>query len=379
MKILVASDSFKGTLTSLEVGQIIESELRDDHNIDIVPVSDGGEGFLGSMRLVFPGDERTVRCPDPLGKEISCSYIISDGGIALIESAAACGLGLLADRDRNPMRAGTYGLGVLMRDALHQGVRTIYIGLGGSMTNDGGAGLMRALGVKLLDDEGKEILQEGGRVLKSIAELDLSGLDMRAKEARIIVIGDVDNPLLGERGATRVYGPQKGADAVMVEDLEAGMVRYAAVVSQKFGVDYSDDPGVGAAGGLGFCLRAFLGARIYRGIEAMIELAGLEERVRGYDLIITGEGKLDRQTGSGKVPLGILRLGERYRVPVICLCGVDESGGAYSFERVFPIVPGHGTMEESLAETGTRFRKLIREELIPWLHSKEDLFTIEEK
>ncbi|MFO7616675.1 MAG: glycerate kinase, partial [Bacteroidales bacterium] len=182
-----------------------------------------------------------------------------------------------------------------------------------------------------------------------------------------IAVGDVDNPLLGEWGATHVYGPQKGADEGMVEELETGMAGFSAVVARKVGVDYTGDSGAGAAGGLGFGLRAFMGASIIQGIEALIELTGLEGRISGYDLIITGEGKLDRQTGAGKVPLGVLTLGLRHRVTVVCLCGVDESGGAYDFERVFSIVPGHGTLEESLSDPDRLLRKLIREELMPWL------------
>jgi len=367
MKILVASDSFKGTMSSREIGRIVQQELESIHTVDYLPVSDGGEGFLDALRDFFPGPLRQVRSQDPLGREITCRYILTDDKTAVIESAVTSGLGLLAGSERNPMNAGTYGLGLLIRDALEQGAEKVYIGLGGSGVNEGGVGMLRAMGVVLLDKSGEEIREEGGRVLGRIAALDTSSLDPGIRAASFYAVCDVDNPLLGSRGATRVYGPQKGADPAMVETLEAGMAKLAEMVKRKTGHDHATLPGAGAAGGLGFCLKSFFHARLIKGMDALAELTGLESRIGQYDLIITGEGKLDPQTGSGKVPLGMLRLGEKYHVPVVCLCGMDESKCEMGFKKVFSIVPLHASFMESTASPDKFLRKLLQDEVVQWL------------
>lgn len=373
MRILVASDSFKGTLSSREIGRIVQEELGSVHQVDYLPVSDGGEGFLDALREFFPGPLRQVRSQDPLGREINCEYILSDDKTAVIESAVTAGLGLLAESERNPMNAGTYGLGLLIRDALEQGAEKVYIGLGGSAVNDGGTGLLRAMGVKLLDGNDEEIRELGGKVLNRIAALDTSLLDPRIQSASFYAVCDVDNPLLGPRGATRVYGPQKGARPDMVENLEAGMSQLAAVVRIETGQDAAAIPGAGAAGGLGFCLLSFFHARIIKGMDALADLTGLESRLSRYDLIITGEGKLDSQTESGKVPLGMLRLGEKHHIPVVCICGLNESKNDLGFKKVFSIVPRYATYQESIATPERSLHRMIRNEVRKWTEKKSDV------
>jgi len=265
------------------------------------------------------------------------------------------------------MNTGTYGLGLLIRDALEQGAEKVYIGLGGSGVNDGGVGLLRAMEVRLLDKNGEEIREQGGKVLNRIAAFDTSALDSWIQKASFYAVCDVDNPLLGPNGATRVYGPQKGADPAMVETLEAGMAKLATVVKIETGQDTAAVSGAGAAGGLGFCLKSFFHARLIKGMDALADLTSLESRFSHYDLIITGEGKLDRQTESGKVPLGMLRLGEKYHIPVICICGLNESKCDLGFHKVFSIVPRHATFQESTAAPEGSLRKLIREEVRHWV------------
>ena len=368
MKILVAADSFKGTLSSSEIGRIVQQELASYHQVDFLPVSDGGEGFLDAWQEVRPGQSLTIHSQDPLGREIDCRYILCDDRTAIIESAVATGLGLLAETERNPLNANSYGLGLLVRDALRRGAVKLYIGLGGSAVNDGGVGLLMAMGVKILDKNGVEIREFGGKVMSRIAAMDTSDMDPRVQAASFYAVCDVDNPLLGPRGATRVYGPQKGADPAMVDLLEEGMINLAAVVARVTGSDDATVPGAGAAGGLGFCLKSFLNARLIVGMDALAYLTGLRDRIGEYDLIITGEGKLDQQTRFGKVPLGMLRLGEKYQVPVLCLCGLNESDGDHGFKKVFSIVPRHGSLAESMASPEFFLRRMIREEVIPWIH-----------
>lgn len=367
MKILVASDSFKGTLTSREVGRIVQEELAPAHQVDCLPVSDGGEGLVDALQGLFPGHLREICGMDPLGRKIPCRYIFTADKTAIIESAEAAGLGLLAESERNPMNSSSYGLGLLIDDALRQGAERVYIGLGGSAVNDGGTGLLRAIGVRLLDKKGEEIREDGGKILSRINALDTSALDPVIQRASFFALCDVDNPLLGPRGATCVYGPQKRASPEMLAELEKGMASFARLVMKDTGHDFTTEPGAGAAGGLGFCLISYFNAKLLKGFEAFGELTGLEEKISGHDLIITGEGKLDGQTESGKVPVGMLRLGVKHHIPVLCICGLDESGRDMGFKKIYSIVPVHASIAESLASPGSSLRKLIRNEVKPWI------------
>lgn len=372
MKILVASDSFKGTLSSREIGRIVQQELSPFHQVDYLPVSDGGEGLLEAWQGVSPGHMIKCQSQDPLGREITVEYMLTDDRTAVIESAVTVGLGLLAEKERNPLNTTSYGLGLLVMDALRQGAEKIYIGLGGSGVNDGGVGMLMAMGVRIKDQNGNEITERGGKVLGRIAAIDTSALEPWIQAASFYAVCDVDNPLLGPLGATMIYGPQKGANPAMLKTIEEGMVALAGVVGKATGKDNADVPGTGAAGGLGFCLKSFFHATLLNGMDALIALTGLESRVSEYDLIITGEGKLDEQTGSGKVPMGMLRLGEMNHIPVVCLCGLNESKGKLAFKKVFSIVPHHASLAESIASPDFYLRKLIRQEVVPQM---PDLFN----
>lgn len=360
MKILVASDSFKGTLLSGDIGRIVRQELEPAHQVDYLTVSDGGEGFLDAWGELFPGVLCTAGSVDPLGRKISCTYILS-GKTAILESAVTIGLGLLAESERDPMLASSYGLGMLIRDAVNRGAEKVYIGLGGSAVNDGGAGMIRAMGGRLLDADGQDINDSGGRILGRIAAVDPAGFWDKIRDIEIFAVCDVESPLLGPTGATRVYGPQKGAGQAIVEELEAGMASFAGVVQRMTGRDLASLPGAGAAGGLGFALSGFFRARLMKGIDALIEMSGLEEQISRYDLIITGEGKLDQQTHAGKAPLGMLRLGQRHQIPVICLCGQDESNGKSGFHAVYAIVPRWASPEQAMARPEDYLCRMIRE------------------
>jgi glycerate kinase len=360
MNILVVSDSFKGTLGSAEIGRIVQEELRPVHRVDYLPVSDGGEGFIESMESLFPGKTRTVSCRDPLGREIYASYLITDDRTAIIESARACGLGLLTETERNPLLASTYGLGMLIRDALGQNVLKVVAGLGGSATNDGGTGMLRALGVRMKNDKGAEFDATGAADLGRIASIDTSALDPWLGKVSFEAVCDVENPLLGPDGATRVYGPQKGADAQTLGIIEAGMSAWARTVVAATGRDETGFPGAGAAGGLGFCLRSLFGADLVKGTEALIRLTRLEEKADQYDLIITGEGRFDAQSESGKIPMGMLQLGQRHGIPVICLCAIDASKRNPGFAAIHAVVPQYATEEQSVKEPEKSLRKAVR-------------------
>jgi glycerate kinase len=372
MKILVASNSFKGTLSSREVGRIVQEGLSGRHQVDYIPVSDGGEGFLESVAWHVHGRLREIPCMDPLDRKIPGHYLLADNRTAFIESAMTCGPFLLASSERNPLNTSTHGLGLIIRDAIRQGAGRIFIGLGGSVTNDGGTGMLRTLGAVFHDKNGDLIMEGGGKILGRIASIDVSGMDPSIRKTSFTGVCDVDNPLLGNNGATRIYGPQKGATPAMVEILEIGMASFAEVVGIATGNDHAADPGAGAAGGLGFCLKSFLDARLKKGLEFLADITGLEDRINQYDLIITGEGRLDEQTGSGKVPMGILQLGQKYRIPVACICAMREGIRDWGFVKEFVIVPGHASLADSLAAPETALRKLVAGELLPWINHLQD-------
>ena len=328
-KILIAPDSFKGSLTALQAATCIERGLRNvlpGTDIEKVPMADGGGGTQQAIVDATGGRRVSCRSRDPLGRPIRTSFGISgDGRTAIIEMAAASGLVLLKSKERNPMLTSTGGTGDLIRRALDRGVRKILIGIGGSATNDGGTGMARALGVRFLDAQGRE-LAAGGGALRELDRIDMSGLDPRLKRVTIEVACDVKNPLFGPHGAARVYGPQKGATPAMVRDLDAGLKQLARVVRRDLGIDVSRVPGAGAAGGLGAGLLAFLGATLRRGVDMVIEAVHLESRLRNCDLVITGEGRMDGQTAYGKTVSGVARLAGKRGIPVIAICGCIGPG-----------------------------------------------------
>ncbi|AGB20201.1 glycerate kinase [Thermoanaerobacterium thermosaccharolyticum] len=322
MKILVAPDSFKGSLSSKEVLKAISEGIRRaiDAEIEGVPIADGGEGTVDALITSLGGKIIDVDVVGPLGNVVKGYFGVLNDGTAVIEMAASSGLSLVPDNMRNPLITTTYGVGQLIKEALDKGCRKFIIGLGGSATNDGGAGMIQALGVKLLDEDGKDISYGGGNLYK-LKKVDISSIDKRVCESSFIVASDVTNPLCGENGASAVYGPQKGATPEMVEILDDNLRHYASVVKETLGKDFSDVPGAGAAGGLGFSLMAFLNAKIRSGIDIVMEASNIDEKIKSCDIIITGEGNTDFQTAYGKAPAGIARIAKKYRKPVVVLSG----------------------------------------------------------
>lgn len=324
-RICVAPDSFKGSLTAGEAARCISSAFREvfGRNLETIciPMADGGEGTVAAITESTGGRTVRVQVKDPLGRKIRAGYGISgDGTTAIIEMAAASGLPLLAPEERNPLVTSTCGTGELILDAARKGVRHIVLGIGGSATVDGGTGMARALGIRFLDAGGRE-LPPGGGALKDLAQIDTSGLDKRLRAIKFEVACDVTAPLCGPTGAARVFGPQKGATPAMVNQLEASMKRLAAVVKRLTGLDLAGKPGTGAAGGMGMCLIPFLGAKLRSGIDLVMDTVQLEKRIKGCDLVITGEGRIDGQTVQGKTPAGVARAAGKCGIPVIAICG----------------------------------------------------------
>lgn len=326
MKVVIAPDSFKESLTALQVATAIERgwlKVYPKARIAKVPMADGGEGTV--QALVDATGGRFIRrsVKGPLGKEVKARYgLLGDGRTAVIEMAEASGLPLVPVEQRDPRWTSTYGTGQLMLHALKQGVRRLIIGLGGSATNDGGCGMAEALGVRFLDAEGRRI--EGplsGGKLAAVAHIDVSGLPAQLARTEVIVACDVDNPLCGPRGASRVFGPQKGADATCVAELDANLKHLAQVVKRDLGVAIERLPGAGAAGGLGGGLVAFCGANLRSGVEIVLEATQLERKLKGAHLVITGEGRVDSQTPYGKAPAGVGRLAASLGIPVLAIGG----------------------------------------------------------
>ncbi|MGF7397749.1 glycerate kinase [Thermoanaerobacterium thermosaccharolyticum] len=322
MKILVAPDSFKGSLSSKEVLKAISEGIRRaiDAEIEGVLIADGGEGTVDALITSLGGKIIDVDVVGPLGNVVKGYFGVLNDGTAVIEMAASSGLSLVPNDMRNPLITTTYGVGQLIKKALDAGCRKFIIGLGGSATNDGGAGMIQALGVKLLDEDGKDIPYGGGNLHK-LKKVDISSIDKRVYESIFIVASDVTNPLCGENGASYVYGPQKGATPEMVEILDDNLRHYASVVKETLGKDFSDVPGAGAAGGLGFSLMAFLNAKIRSGIDIVMEASNIDKKIKSCDIVITGEGNTDFQTAYGKAPAGIARIAKKYGKPVVILSG----------------------------------------------------------
>jgi len=324
MKILICPDSFKESLSAIEVCDCVERGLKKADSrfkVERMPLADGGEGTVKALVLATHGRSLKCRVSDPLGRKIWARYgILGDGKTAIIEMAAASGLALVSVKKRNPLVTTTYGTGEMIANALGRGCRKIIVGIGGSATVDGGAGMAQALGAKLLDGKGKEIGFGGGEIEK-VKKIDLKSMDKRIARTEFVIASDVRNPLLGPRGAARVYGPQKGATPKMVERLERGLSNLARVIRKEFSISVENLPGSGAAGGLGAGLYAFLGAKMESGVELVMRIAGLEDRIKRADLVVTGEGKLDRQTLYGKAVMGVIKTARKYKVPIVCIAG----------------------------------------------------------
>ncbi len=326
-KIVVASDSFKGSLTSLDVAQNVEKAIREVYPLcDVlkVNVADGGEGTMEALQQTLGGVRVSLVVKDPLGREIEATYVILNDGItAVVEMSAASGLPLLKSDERNPLKTSTYGTGQLICDALDRGCRKILVGIGGSATNDAGMGMLQALGFRFLDAQGNQ-LQPVGENLQLVSSIDSTGRHPYLDKTEFVVACDVKAPLYGRNGAAYVFAPQKGADQKMVEMLDAGLRHFSEVSSAMAGYDCSQMQGTGAAGGLGYAFRQYLDARLERGIEMVLDAIGFDDIISGADLVITGEGRVDSQTLTGKTPFGVAQHAHRQRIPVVVIGGSVE-------------------------------------------------------
>jgi glycerate kinase len=364
MRIVVAPDKFKGSLPAAEVAAAVAAGLRavaGDAEILAMPVADGGDGTVDAA--VAAGFERVpVTAAGPDGEPVRASYA-RRGDVAVVELACVCGLALLPAGRRAPLTASSFGAGEVLRAALDAGARQVVLGVGGSASTDGGAGMLAALGARVLGADGEPVGREvagrrvaGGADLELVAALDLAGLHpaFRSGEASLTLAADVDNPLTGLDGAAAVYGPQKGASPAEVARLDAGLERWAAVVAATVGKEWSAAPGAGAAGGVGFAAMAVLGARMQPGIELVLELTGLEARLAGADLVITGEGSLDGQSLAGKAPVGVARAAARHGVPVVAVAGRNTLTGAElaaaGIAAVYPLTAIEPDLERCQAE-----------------------------
>ena len=367
MKIVIAPDAFKESLSAAEVALAIEAGFREVFpaaEICRLPVADGGEGTVDAMVAALGGRRVAARVTGPLGEPVEAFYgLCGDGATVVIEMAAASGLALVPSARRNPLLTTSFGTGELIRAALDAGARHLIVGIGGSATNDAGAGMLQALGAALLDGAGRP-LGRGGEALADLARIAVDGLDPRLAGCRIEVACDVDNPLTGERGASAVFGPQKGATPAMVQRLDANLAHFAAVLQRDLGVAVADVPGAGAAGGVGAALLGPLGARLRPGIEIVTGALGLEAAVADADLVITGEGRLDVQSLRGKAPLGVARIARRHGKPVIAIAGSlgDDLDvlQAQGFDAVFSVLRHPCALEEALGDAALNLRLASR-------------------
>ena len=347
VKVVIAPQGFKGSLSALQVAEAIsrgvEKAMPDVETI-IVPMADGGEGTIQAIVNAAGGEIVSVDVTDPIGRRITAGWArLSDGITAVIEMASASGLQLVPEKMRDPLITSTYGTGELILDALNKGCRKFIIGIGGSATNDGGAGMAQALGINLIDKRGAS-LALGGAALIELEDIDTAGMDLRLAECDIILASDVTNPLCGPDGASLTYGPQKGATSEMTGELDRALEHYAAVIRRELGIDVENKPGAGAAGGLGAGMMAFINARMVPGIDIVIEATGLAGKMGGASLVYTGEGRIDAQTSYGKTAVGVARKASQFGLTVIAIAG--EIGSGYSavyqegVDAVFSIAPG---------------------------------------
>ena len=356
MKVVIAPDSYKGCLSALEVAKAMERGVLSvfpSAEVRKIPIADGGEGTVAALVTATNGQLRQAEVTDPLGNKISAHWgVLGDGRTAVIEMAAASGLPLVPKEKRDPRVTTTYGTGELIKAALADGLAKIIIGIGGSATNDGGTGMARALGVRFLDAAGQEVAAGGGS-LAEICQIDTTGLDPRLKNTEIVVACDVDNPLCGTRGASAVFGPQKGATPEMVQQLDAGLAKYASCARQATGRDVAEKAGAGAAGGLGAGLMFFTPAQLKPGVEIVLDAVGFSDIVRDADFVITGEGRTDFQTAFGKAPVGVAKVAKTHGAPVFCISGGLGDGAedvlAQGIDAVMSICDRPLSLEECMA------------------------------
>lgn len=355
MKVVIAIDSLKGSLSSMEAGMAIKDGIlaaKPDAEVIVKPLADGGEGTTDALIEGMNGERIDLTVTGPMHTPVDAYYgYLKDTNTAVMEMASAAGITLVPDSEKNPLLATSYGVGEMINDAIQRGCRNFIIGIGGSVTNDGGIGMLKALGVRFLDENGEDA-GEGGQALAKVARIDVSGMNPLLKECHIQVACDVNNPLCGENGSTYVYGPQKGVTEDMKKTLDETMAHFARVTSETLENDYMNTPGAGAAGGLGYAFLAYTGAALTPGIELILDAVGLEEELSGADVVVTGEGRLDFQTAMGKAPVGVARLAKKYNAKVIAFAGsVTKEATACNKEGIdafFPILRGVCTLAEAM-------------------------------
>lgn len=361
MKVVIAIDSLKGSLSSMEAGMAIKDGIlaaKPDAEVIVKPLADGGEGTTDALIEGMNGERIDLTVTGPMHTPVDAYYgYLKDTNTAVMEMASAAGITLVPDSEKNPLLATSYGVGEMINDAIQRGCRNFIIGIGGSVTNDGGIGMLKALGVRFLDENGEDA-GEGGQALAKVARIDVSGMNPLLKECHIQVACDVNNPLCGENGSTYVYGPQKGVTEDMKKTLDEAMAHFARVTSETLETDYMNTPGAGAAGGLGYAFLAYTGAALTPGIELILDAVGLEEELSGADVVVTGEGRLDFQTAMGKAPVGVARLAKKYNAKVIAFAGsVTKEATACNKEGIdafFPILRGVCTLAEAMDPVAAR-------------------------
>lgn len=354
MKVVVAIDSLKGSMTSMEAGNAIKEGILRAGEAEVVvrPLADGGEGTVEALASGMGGEIRTITVKGPLGKAVECSYgVIPVSQTAVIEMAGAAGITLVSEEFRNPMKTTTYGVGEVIKDAILQGCRRFIVGIGGSATNDGGVGMLQALGFDFLDAAGNQIVY-GAEGLKDLVHISDEHVLKELKDCSFKIACDVENPLCGPKGCSAVYGPQKGADKEMIEVMDGYLACYAETARAFTKKADPLFPGTGAAGGLGFAFLAFTNAVLESGISIILKETGLEEDIKDADIVVTGEGRLDEQTAMGKAPIGVAKLAKKYNKKVIAFAGsVDKKAGACNdngIDAFFPILRGVCTLKEAM-------------------------------
>lgn len=375
MKVVIAIDSFKGSLSTFQSGQAVSEGIKKVYpNAETIvsPIADGGEGTLEAIISATGGTFHRVKAFDPLARTITAQYGVTPNGLVVIEMASAAGITLIAPNERNPLKATTYGVGELIADAVKSGYRKFLVGLGGSATNDGGVGMLQALGFEFLDGQGREI-PLGAKGLSELKEIRIANALPELQDCEFEIACDVKNPLCGETGCSAVYGPQKGADEKMIADMDEWLVNYAKLTKNAVGRAFENTEGAGAAGGLGFAFLAYLNGKLRSGIELVMDATGLEEKLLNADVVVTGEGRLDGQTGMGKAPVGVAKLAKRYAIPVVAFSGAvtkdaskcNEAG----IDAFFPILREPCSLEkamdienayENLSRTAEQAFRLIR-------------------
>ena len=355
MKAVIAIDSLKGSLTSMEAGYAIADGIRKaypDAETIVRPLADGGEGTVDALVEGMMGSMQEITVNDPLGRPVSAKYgIIESSKTAIIEMSAAAGITLVTDSERNPLNTTTYGVGEMIKDAIVKGCREFIVGIGGSATNDGGVGMLQALGFGMLDKSGNQVAF-GAKGLKDLETITDTNVIPELKDCRFHIACDVTNPLCGDNGCSAVYGPQKGADASMIMNMDKWLSYYAALTREKYPNADPKFPGTGAAGGMGFAFLSYTNASLEPGIDLILKETRLEEYMKGADVVITGEGRLDFQTAMGKAPVGVAKLAKKYDIPVIAFAGSVTKDATecnrHGIDAFFPILRGICTLDEAM-------------------------------